>query len=92
MQYHFCGLPLVFLQLAAMAQGPASYVGTVGNAPIELALNDTAEGLVSGVYFYPKFGTPIALSGQLKRGVLTLTEKDARGKASAHHFWLWGGG
>jgi len=58
-------------------------VGTVGSAAIELALNDTAEGRLSGVYFYLKFGTPIALGGQLKRGVLTLTEQDARGKASA---------
>ena len=83
MQYLLWGFVLGFFQLATTAWGQASYVGTVGGAPVELALNDTDEGLVSGVYFYPKFGTPIALGGQLKRGVLTLTEKDARGKASA---------
>lgn len=66
---------------AVLAQ--ASYVGTVGGAPVELAVNDTAEGLLSGVYSYTKFGTPIALGGQLKRGVLTLTEKNARGKPAA---------
>ena len=83
MHYRFWGLALGLFQLANLAQGQASYVGSVGQAPIELALNDTAEGPLSGVYFYPKFGTPIALSGQLKRGVLTLTEQDAQGKASA---------
>jgi hypothetical protein len=58
-------------------------VGTVGGAPVELALDDTAAGPLAGVYYYTKFGTPIALGGQLRRGVLTLTEKDAQGKASA---------
>lgn len=83
MQYRFWGLVLGLFQLATTAWGQASYVGTVGSAPVELALDDPAEGTLTGVYFYPKFGTPIGLSGQLKRGVLTLTEKDARGKASA---------
>jgi hypothetical protein len=77
------GLVLGLFQLAATARGQASYVGTVGGAPVELALDAPAEGPVDGAYFYPKFGTPIGLSGQLKRGVLTLTEQDARGKASA---------
>jgi hypothetical protein len=83
MQYRFWGLGLGLFQLATTAWGQASYVGTVGSAPVELALDDPAEGTLTGVYFYPKFGTPIGLSGQLKRGVLTLTEKDARGRASA---------
>jgi len=83
MRYRFLGLALGFIQAATTARGQASYVGTVGGAPIELALNDTAEGQLAGVYMYAKFGTPIALGGQLKRGVLTLTEKDARGKAAA---------
>lgn len=83
MHYRLSILLTVLCSSALLAQGQVSYVGTVGSAAIELALNDTAEGVVSGVYFYPKFGTPIALGGQLKGGVLTLTEKDARGKASA---------
>lgn len=83
MHYRLLGLTLGFFQLAATVQAQVSYVGTVGSATVELAVNDMDEGLVSGVYFYPKFGTPIALGGQLKRGVLTFTEKDARGKASA---------
>ena len=83
MQYPLWGFVLGFFQLATTAWGQASYVGTVDGAPVELAVNDTDEGLVSGVYFYPKFGTPIALGGELKRGTLTLTEKDAQGKASA---------
>ncbi|MGI4736664.1 MAG: XAC2610-related protein [Janthinobacterium lividum] len=83
MSYRTAGFLTVLCSSTLAAQGQASYAGTVGSAPIELVLNDTAEGLLSGVYFYPKFGTPIALSGQLRRGVLTLTEKDARGKASA---------
>ena len=83
MQYRFWGLVLGLFLLATTAWGQASYVGTVGGAPVELALDDPAEGPLTGVYVYTKFGTPIALSGQLRRGVLTLTEKDARGKASA---------
>jgi len=58
-------------------------VGTVGGAPVELALNNTAEGQLTGVYFYSKFGLPIGLGGRLRSGVLTLTEQDARGKATA---------
>jgi hypothetical protein len=83
MHYRLFSLLCLFCGLAQAAWGQASYVGTVGDAPIELAVNDTAAGLLSGVYFYTKFGTPIALGGQLKGGVLTLTEKDARGKANA---------
>jgi hypothetical protein len=83
MQYHFWVLALSFSQLANAAWGQASYVGTVGSAPVELALNDTVQGQLAGVYFYTKFGTPIALQGQLTRGVLTLTEQDARGKPAA---------
>lgn len=73
----------VLCGLAQSVRGQASYVGTVGGAPIELALNETAEGRLAGVYIYPKFGTPIGLGGQLKRGALTLTEQDAHGKATA---------
>jgi hypothetical protein len=83
MNYRLPCLLTLLCSSALEAQGQVSYVGTVGSATVELAMNDTDEGLVSGVYFYPKFGTPIALGGQLKRGVLTLTEKDASGKASA---------
>jgi hypothetical protein len=83
MHYRFATLVTVLCSSVLAAQAQTSYVGTVGSATVELAVNDTDEGLVSGVYFYPKFGTPIALGGQLKGRVLTLTEKDARGKASA---------
>jgi hypothetical protein len=83
MQYRFWGLALGLFQLATTAWGQASYVGTVGGAPVELALDDTAEGTLTAVYFYTRFGTPIGLSGQLTRGVLTLTEKDAQGKPAA---------
>jgi hypothetical protein len=83
MQYRFWGLVLGLFQLATTAWGQASYVGTVGGAPVELALDDTAQGTLTAVYFYTRFGTPIGLSGQLTRGVLTLTEKDAQGKPAA---------
>ncbi len=68
---------------AFTAWGQASYGGMVAGAPVELALDDLAEGPVSGVYLYTKFGTPIGLKGQLRRGALTLTEQDARGKPAA---------
>lgn len=83
MQYRFGGLVLGLFQLATTAWGQASYVGTVGGAPVELALDDPAEGTLTAVYFYTRFGTPIALRGKLTRGVLTLTEKDAQGKPAA---------
>jgi hypothetical protein len=83
MRYRLFSLFALLCGLAQAALGQASYVGTVGNAPVELALNATEEGLLTGVYIYSKFGTPIALGGQLRRGVLTLSEKDARGKVAA---------
>lgn len=83
MNYRFNSLLALLCGSALTALGQASYVGTVGSAPIELAVDDPAEGPLDGVYFYPKFGTPIGLSGQRRRGVLTLTEKDARGKPAA---------
>jgi hypothetical protein len=83
MLYRLCSQLGLFCGLAYAAQGQASYVGTVGSVPVELAVNNTEEGLLTGAYMYSKFGTPIALGGQLKRGVLTLTEQDAWGKASA---------
>jgi hypothetical protein len=83
MQYRFWGLVLGLFQLVNVAWGQASYMGTVGSAPVELALDDTAEGTLTAVYFYTRFGTPIALRGELKRGVLTLTEQDAQGKPAA---------
>ncbi|RZL13327.1 MAG: hypothetical protein EOO62_08450 [Hymenobacter sp.] len=63
--------------------GQAAYVGTVGAAPIELALNSVSEDPLAGTYIYAKIGTPIKLTGQLKQGVLTLTEPDVHGKPAA---------
>jgi len=83
MTYHFTTLLALLAGGAQLARAQASYVGTVGSAPVELALNDTAAGQAEGVYFYAKIGTPIGLGGQLRGGVLTLTEKDARGRPAA---------
>jgi hypothetical protein len=83
MHYRLFSLLCLSCGLVRAAWGQASYVGTVGGAPIELALNETDESQLAGVYMYSKFGTPIALGGQLKGDTLTLTEKDARGKAAA---------
>ncbi len=83
MHCRFYSLLILLGSSAFTALGQASYGGTVGGAPVELTLDDLAEGPVSGVYLYTKFGTPIGLKGQLKRGVLTLTEKDAQGKPTA---------
>lgn len=69
--------------LAQAAAGQAAYVGTVGAAPIELALNSVNEDPLVGTYIYSKIGTPIKLTGQLKQGVLTLTEPDAHGRPAA---------
>jgi hypothetical protein len=68
---------------APAAWGQAAYRGTVGSAPIELALNAASGDQLPGVYLYTKIGTPIKLSGQLQQGVLTLTEPDAQGKPAA---------
>jgi hypothetical protein len=77
------GANAVLLLLAQAAAGQASYVGTVGTAPIELALNSVSEDPLAGTYIYSKVGTPIKLTGQLKQGVLTLTEPDGHGKPAA---------
>lgn len=73
------------LALAASeeAWGQASYSGKIGTLPIELALDNYSGGEADGVYIYTRFGTPIALRGALTRNVLTLTETDAHGKATA---------
>ncbi|GAB3638911.1 hypothetical protein GCM10027422_45020 [Hymenobacter arcticus] len=68
---------------ATAAVGQAAYVGTVGTASIELALNSVDDNQPVGVYLYTKIGTPIKLSGRLKQGALTLTEPDAYGKPTA---------
>ncbi len=73
----------LLLLAATGAAGQAGYVGTVGTVPIELALNSVDQGQLTGAYLYSKIGTPIGLGGQLKQGVLTLTEQDARGKPAA---------
>ena len=65
------------------ARGQACYSGSIGTAPIELAISHYSPGELSGAYVYTKFDTPIKLSGTLQQGVLTLTEKDAHGKAIA---------
>jgi hypothetical protein len=41
MQHRFWGLVLGLFQLAHVAWGQASYVGTAGGTPVELALDDT---------------------------------------------------
>jgi hypothetical protein len=66
-----------------VAVGQVAYVGTVGTAPIELALNSVNEDPLLGTYMYSKIGTPIKLAGHLKQGTLTLTEPDAHGKPAA---------
>ncbi len=83
MHCRFYSLLMLLGSSAFTALGQARYGGTVGGVPVELTLDDLAEGPVSGVYLYTTFGTPIGLKGQLKRGVLTLTEKDAQGKPTA---------
>ena len=74
---------LLLLALSGPAWGQASYTGTIGPAAIELTLNDDLANGATGVYLYRRYGVPIALSGTLKGGVLTLTEKDAHGKPAA---------
>ncbi len=79
----FLSVICTLLLAAPAAVGQAAYRGTVGNAPIELALNATEEGELTGVYLYTKIGAPIGLGGTLRRGVLLLTEPDAHGKPAA---------
>ncbi len=83
MRYRFCAMLTLLSSSAFTAFGQASYGGTVGSTPVQLAVDDLTEGPVSGVYLYSRFGTPIGLKGQLTRGTLTLTEKDAQGKPAA---------
>lgn len=74
---------VLWLSWGGAARGQVCYSGTVGAAPIELALESYAEGAVRGIYSYAKAGTPQELSGTLTEGYLELTEKDAQGRAVA---------
>ncbi|WP_223847065.1 XAC2610-related protein [Hymenobacter montanus] len=77
---------MIFLCISVpgIVRAQAAFSGLVGTAPIELVLGYyEPESEAGGVYAYTKYHTPIALSGTLKAGVLTLTEKDALGKPSA---------
>lgn len=79
-------LPITALILGlctAETRGQASYSGKIGTLPIELALDASSDDAVEGTYLYTKFGTPIELRGSLKNKVLTLTETDGHGKATA---------
>lgn len=73
----------LLLAWSGAARGQVCYSGTVGAAPIELALESYAEGAVRGIYFFSKTGNPVELTGTLTEGYLELTEKDALGRAVA---------
>ncbi|MDB5268720.1 MAG: hypothetical protein JWP58_1760 [Hymenobacter sp.] len=75
---------IILLALGAWGEawGQASYVGTIGTLPIELALDDYSGGEVDGAYLYKKFGTPIVLHGTATKGKMELVESDGRGKAT----------
>jgi hypothetical protein len=79
----FVTVALLLLAGSGKVWGQASYSGSIGTLPIELALDSYSDSEVEGAYLYKKIGTPIALSGKLTRETLTLTETDARGKATA---------
>jgi hypothetical protein len=67
---------LLGLSLSSVALGQSCYTGTIGTLPIELSLEGTdIEVQQTGMYVYTKYDTPIELTGTLKRGVLTLTER-----------------
>ena len=75
---------LLGLGSRTVSMGQSCYTGTIGNLQIELTLeNGGAIQAVQqqGLYVYTKFDTPIKLTGTLKQGNLTLTERDSHGKA-----------
>ena len=74
---------VIALAASGEAWGQASYAGKIGTLPIELALETDSGGETEGVYIYTRFGTPIELRGTLTPNVLSLTETDAHGKATA---------
>jgi len=63
--------------------GQVSYTGFIDKYPIELWVNNSDSANADGVYVYSVFDEPILLEGNLKNGVLTLFEKDVKGKNSA---------
>jgi hypothetical protein len=76
---------LLGLGLSSVAMGQSCYTGTIGPLPIELTLEDGGANQSvqqQGMYVYTKFDTPIKVSGTLKHGTLTLTERDSHGKAT----------
>ncbi len=56
-------------------------VGKVGQSPITIRLGPrNSDDSVSGIYYYDRYRTPIALFGKLSGGVLTLEESDSKDK------------
>ena len=68
---------------AAPGGGPFNQVlvGKVGQSPITMRLGPrNSDDSVSGVYYYDRYRTPIALFGKLSGGVLILEESDSKDK------------
>lgn len=63
--------------------GQTTYSGFIDNFPIELVTDIYSDDDVNAFYVYSKFDGPIPINGTLKKGELTLFEKDKMGKNKA---------
>lgn len=73
-------LQLLILLLKSFGlSGQTSYSGYIDKYPIELVAQVYSDGVANAFYVYTNFDNPIKIDGTLKKGILTLFEKDSLG-------------
>jgi hypothetical protein len=74
---------LTFLLTSFELLGQTSYSGFIDKYPIEFITHIYSDGDARAIYAYTNFDEPILINGSLKKGKLTLIEKDRGGKGKA---------
>ena len=59
--------------------GQTNYTGFIDKYPIELVTDIFSDGYARAIYTYTNYDEPIEINGELKKGKLTLYEKDNNG-------------
>jgi len=73
-------LTLIISFIASNLSAQTSYTGFIDKFPIDLVTNIYSDGVANAIYAYQKFDEPIIINGRLEKSVLTLLEKNGKGK------------
>lgn len=68
---------IIVVFFASAAQAQIGYTGYLGSQPIHLVAYVYGDGVVTALYVYDKYDSPIKVDGRLADSVLELQEKDA---------------